>query len=362
MVRDGGRIGPDGTKAHAAAEMPGALANTAARARRGHPMVSKRSIALVLAASLCLHGAAMAQSWPTRPVTMVVPFAAGGGTDVLGRIIGQRLSEVLGQQVIIENVGGAGGMVGSARVAKAAPDGYQVVLGSRADAINQTLYRNPLYNLTTDLAPVVLVAEQPTVLITRKDYPARDLRDFIAYARKNQDAMQFASAGAGSTGHVDCALLNAAIGVKITHVPYRGGGPALQDVIGGRIDYFCTLSGTIKPQIESNLVNAVAVLTRERSPLLPTVASAAEQGLPDFEASTWFGLFVPRGTPAPVIQKLHDATVAAMDTPAVQERLSQAGATTVAPERRSPEYFQQFVASEIEKNAKPIKAAGLAIE
>jgi tripartite-type tricarboxylate transporter receptor subunit TctC len=326
-------------------------------------MLAKRSLLFALAASLpFLHDPAAAQTWPTRPVTMVVPFAAGGGTDVLGRIIGQRLSEVLGQQVIIENVGGAGGMVGSARVAKAAPDGYQFVLGSRADAINQTLYRNPLYNLTTDLAPVVLVAEQPTVLITRKDYPARNLQDFIAYARKNQDAMQFASAGAGSTGHVDCALFNAAIGVKITHVPYRGGGPALQDVIGGRIDYFCTLSGTIKPQIESNLVNAVAVLTRERSPLLPTVASAREQGLPDFEASTWFGLFVPKGTPAAVIQKLHDATVAAMDTPAVQERLSQAGATTVAPERRSPAYFQHFVGSEIEKNAKPIKAAGIAIE
>ena len=331
--------------------------------RRTHAMLAKRSILFALAASLpCRHDAAVAQGWPTRPVTMVVPFAAGGGTDVLGRIIGQRLSEVLGQQVIIENVGGAGGMVGSARGAKAPPDGYQFVLGSRADAINQTLYKNPLYNLATDLVPVVLVAEQPTVLITRKDYPARNLQDFIAYARKNQDTMQFASAGAGSTGHVDCALFNAAIGLKVTHVPNRGGGPALQDVIGGRIDYFCTLSGTIKPQIESSLVNAVAVLTRERSPLLPTVASAAEQGLPDFEASTWFGLFVPKGTPAPVIQKLHDATVAAMDTPAVQERLSQAGATAVAPERRSPAYFQQFVGSEIEKNAKPIKAAGIALE
>src|SRR3954463_12625073 len=175
--------------------------------RRTHPMLAKRSLLFALAAALpCLHDPAAAQSWPTRPVTMVVPFAAGGGTDVLGRIIGQRLSEVLGQQVIIENVGGAGGMVGSARVAKAPPDGYQFVLGSRADAINQTLYKNPLYNLATDLVPVVLVAEQPTVLITRKDYPARNLQDFIAYARKNQDTMQFASAGAGSTGHVDCAL------------------------------------------------------------------------------------------------------------------------------------------------------------
>ncbi|MFL5002932.1 MAG: Bug family tripartite tricarboxylate transporter substrate binding protein, partial [Xanthobacteraceae bacterium] len=173
-----------------------------------------------------------ALDWPTRPVTMVVPFAAGGGTDVLGRIVGRRLSEVIRQQVVIENVGGAGGMVGSARVAKAAPDGYQFVLGSRADAINQTLYKNPLYNLLTDLVPVVMVAEQPMVLVTRKDFPADTVPDFIAYAKKNQSTMQFGSAGAGSTGHIDCALFNAAIGVTITHVPYRGGGPAMQDLIG----------------------------------------------------------------------------------------------------------------------------------
>src|SRR5215470_6481401 len=305
---------------------------------------------------------AAAQSWPTRPVTMVVPFAAGGGTDVLGRIIARRLSEVLGQQVIVENVGGAGGMVGSAHVAKAAPDGYQFVLGSRADAINQTLYKSPLYNLVADLAPVVLIADQPTVLVARKDLPVGNLQEFIAYAKKNQGAMQFGSAGAGSTGHVDCALLNASIGVDIAHIPYRGGGPAMQDLIAGRIDYFCTLSGTIVPQIESNLVKPIAILTRDRAPFLPNLASGQEQGLKDFEASTWFAFFVPKQTPAPVIQRLHDATVEAMDTPAVQERLKEAGAIVVAPERRSPEYLQRFVVSEIEKNAKPIKAAGIAME
>ena len=303
-----------------------------------------------------------AQDWPTRPVTMVVPFAPAGGTDVLGRIVGRRLAETLGQQVVIENVGGAGGMVGSARVAKAAPDGYQFVLGSRADAINQTLYKNPLYNLTTDLAPVVLIADQPTVLVARKDLPVADLKEFIAYARKNQGAMQYGSAGAGSTGHVDCALLNARMGVNIAHIPYRGGGPAMQDLIAGRIDYFCTLSGTIVPQIESNLVKPVAILTRERAPMLPKLASAHEQGLSDFEASTWFGFFLPKGTAAPIIQKLHDATVAAMETPSVQDRLREVGVIVVAPERRSPEYLQRFVVSEIARNAGPIKAAGIAME
>src|SRR5438445_5770319 len=196
---------------------------------------------------------------------MVVPFAAGGGTDVLGRIVGRRLSEVLGQQVIIENVGGAGGMVGSARVVKAAPDGYQFVLGSRADAINQTLYNNPPYNFATDLAPVVLLADQPTLLVARKDFPADNLPEFIAYAKANQASMQMASAGAGSTGHLDCMLLNAAIGINVTHVPYRGGGPAMQDLIAGRIDYFCTLSATAKQQIEGKLVKAIAILSRDRS-------------------------------------------------------------------------------------------------
>jgi tripartite-type tricarboxylate transporter receptor subunit TctC len=326
-------------------------------------MRPRYAIVLALAAAGSGGGdAGAAENWPTRPLTMVVPFAAGGGTDVLGRIVGRRLSEVLGQQVIIENVGGAGGMVGSARVAKAPPDGYQFVLGSRADAINQTLYKTPLYNLTTDLVPVVLIADQPTVLVARKDLPVENLQEFIAYARKTQVVMQYGSAGAGSTGHVDCALLNAAIGVSIAHVPYRGGGPAMQDLIAGRIDYFCTLSGTVASQVEGKLVKPIANLSRERSPMLPALATAQEQGLNDFDASTWFGFFVPRHTPAPVIQRLHDATVEAIDTPSVQERLKEAGAMTVAPERRSPDYLQKFVVSEIEKNAAPLKAAGISMD
>jgi tripartite-type tricarboxylate transporter receptor subunit TctC len=269
---------------------------------------------------------------------------------------------VVGQQIVIENMGGAGGMTGAYRVAKAPPDGYQFVLGSRADAINQTLYKNPLYNFTTDLAPVVLIADQPTVLVARKDLPVDDLPAFIAYARQNQKAMQFGSAGAGSTGHVDCALLNATIGVDVAHVPYRGGGPAMQDLIAGRIDYFCTLSGTVASQIESKVVKPIAILSRDRSPMLPDLPTAQEQGLKDFEASTWFGFFFPNRTPEGIVRKLHDATVATIDTPAVVERLKEVGAIPVAPERRSPDYLRSFAASEIAKNAAPIKAAGIAID
>ena len=322
----------------------------------------RRVLTIALLAIPYCTGPASAQSWPTRPVTMVVGFAAGGGTDVLGRIIGRRLSEVLGQQVIIENVGGAGGMLGSSRVAKSPPDGYTFVLGSRADAINQTLYKKPLYDLRTDLMPVVLIADQPTVLIARPDIPAANLQELIAYTKKNQDTVKFASAGAGSTGHLDCVRFNTAIGVKITHVPYRGGGPAMQDLIAGRVDYICTLTATAVPQIESNLVKAIAVFTPNRAPMLAKLATAKEQGFGDMEASTWFGFFVPKGTPAGVIQRLRDATAEAMNTPSVQEQLLKSGALVVAPERRSTEYFRQFVESEIAKNAEPIKATGISME
>lgn len=319
-------------------------------------------VAGALAVLLTGPRSAAAQTWPTRPITMVVPFAAGGGTDVLGRIVARRLSEILNQQVVVENVGGAGGMLGSARVVNASPDGYTFVLGSRADAINQTLYKKPLYNLKEDLAPALLVAEQPMVLVARKDLPVSGLQEFIAYTKKNQSAMQFASAGTGSTGHVDCALLNAALGVNIPHIPYRGGGPALQDLIAGRFDYFCTLSATAVPPIQSNLIKGIGVFTRYKLPSLPDLRTAYEQGMTDFEASTWFAFFMPKRTPAAIIQKLHDATVEALDTPAVQKQLLDTGTFVVAPERRSTEYLQRFVAAEIEKNGTPIKAAGISMD
>jgi len=320
------------------------------------------SFAVAVLAMLACAGPATAQSWPSRPLTMVVGFAAGGGTDVLGRIVGKRLSEVLGQQVVIENVGGAGGMVGTARVAKSPPDGYTFVLGSRADAINQTLYKKPLYDLKADLMPVVLIADQPTVLITRNEFPANTMPEFIAHVKKNQATMQFASAGAGSTGMIDCALLNAALGVNVTHVPYRGGGPAMQDIVGGRVDYICTLTGSAVPLIEGKTVKAIAVLTKERAPMLPNVKSSWEQGFTDLEASTWFGFFVPRGTPQDVVARLHDATVTAMEDKAVQSQMLAAGAIVVAPERRSTEYLKGYVEKEIEKNGAPIRAAGLSME
>jgi tripartite-type tricarboxylate transporter receptor subunit TctC len=306
---------------------------------------------------------APAQDWPARPLTMVVAFAAGSSIDVLARILGPRMSELLGRQVVIENVSGAAGMIGTARVAKAAPDGYQFVLGGTGTfAQNHTLYKNLPYNAATDFAPVALLAETPPVLLARKDLPAQNLAEFIVYTKANQTKMQYGSSGGGTATHLACVLLNAAIGVSVTHIPYRGGGPAMQDLIAGRIDYQCPLSAVAIPQIESKTVTAIAVLTKNRSASLPALASAHEQGLTDFAAAGWFGFFLPKGTPAPIVQRLHAATVATMNTPAIQERLKDNGFDLVAPERRSPDYLQKFVESEIEKWAVPIRAAGISAE
>ena len=320
-----------------------------------------RAIAALTILLACA-GGALAQNWPNRPIRMIVPYTPGGYTDLMARLVGQKISDALGQPIIFENKPGANAIIGTDVVAKAAPDGYTFGTVIAAHAVNATLNPKLPYDTLKDFSYVSLMSVAPLIMIAHPSLPANNVQELIALAKAKPGELNFASSGVGAAAHLTMEMFKSRTGIDMLHISYKGTAGALQDVIGGRIDYFCTLSGTIKPQIESNLVNAVAVLTRERSPLLPTVASAAEQGLPDFEASTWFGLFVPKGTPAPVIQKLHDATVAAMDTPAVQERLSQAGATAVAPERRSAAYFQQFVGSEIEKNAKPIKAAGIALE
>ena len=219
----------------------------------------------------------------------------GSASDTLARILGASLSEVLGQQVIIENVGGAGGVTGVARAAKAAPDGYQFVLGGvDTFAQNQSLYKKPLYNSVTDFEPVALMVEQAIILVARKELPVGNLKEFITYAKANQSKMQFGSAGPGSGSHLACAQLNAAIGIDVTHIPYRGSPPAMQDLIAGRIDYFCALAAAAMPQIGSNTMRAVAILTRNRSPLLPNLASAHEQGLNDFDSYFWSGYFLPK--------------------------------------------------------------------
>jgi tripartite-type tricarboxylate transporter receptor subunit TctC len=312
---------------------------------------------------LALTGAASAQSYPTKPMTMIIPFAAGGPTDVLGRVMAARMSEILGQQIVVENVGGAGGMTGSRRVADAAPDGHTMVLGTvGTHAQGQTLYKKPLYSSVNDFTPVALVAEVPILLTVRKDLPVKDFKEFVAYAKENQAKMQFGSAGAGSATHLGCVLLNYVIGTNITHVPYRGTGPAMQDLAGGRIDFLCEIITTAKPQVDGGTVKALALFDKQRSPALANLPTALEQGTQNLEAYTWNAIFLPKGAPADVVKKLNDAAVQAMKSPVVRERLEGLGAKIVSDDRATPEYLGQFVKSEIEKWAAPIKASGVTVD
>jgi tripartite-type tricarboxylate transporter receptor subunit TctC len=323
-------------------------------------MTSLAVLAGIFSASLAT---AEAQDYPTNPVTVIVPFAAGGPTDTVTRLVAESMSKTLGQQVIVENVGGGGGMTGSARVAKAAPDGYQFGLGNvGTHAVSQSLSKNPPYNVAADFAPVALFADLSLVLVTRKDLPAGNLQEFIAYAKANQDKMQFASASAGSATHLGCALLNAAIGVNVTHIPYRGGGPAMQDLVAGRIDYICIDTPAVVSLIESGQIKAMAVLSGSRTASLPNVPTAQEQGLVGFEAANWAAFFMPKDTPAPIVSKLQATSAAAVGSEAVQKRMKEIGVDPVAPERRSSDYLAKFVQDEVAKWAGPVKASGLATE
>jgi tripartite-type tricarboxylate transporter receptor subunit TctC len=336
--------------------------NRSGRSRHEGPWPLFRT-ALVAVSVACAAGTVVAQDFPSRPMTMVVSAAAGGPIDVFGRIMAERMSQLLGQRVVIENVAGAGGMLGGQRVAKADPDGYTMLLGTIAThAHSQTLYRKPLYDAVKDFTPVALVAELPLVLIARKDLPANTFEEFVAYAKANPGRMNFGSAGAGSATHLGCLVLAAAIGADFQHVPYRGTGPAMQDLQAGRIDFLCEIVVTAVPQIQAGAVKAIASLSAARAAVLPDVPTVVEKGLPTAQAYSWTAVFLPKGAPAAVVARLHDATAKTMDTPTVREQLQGLGAVIVGPGRRSPEYLQRFVQDEIEKWAEPIRASGAIVD
>jgi tripartite-type tricarboxylate transporter receptor subunit TctC len=302
---------------------------------------------------------AMAQQWPTGPVTMIIPFAAGGPTDVLGRIVAERISKSLGAQVVIENVGGAGGMTGSSRVAKATPNGNVFGIGTvGTHAQGQTLYAKPAYDAVNDFEHVILVAQVPIALIAKNGLPPTDLKSFIAHAKANPGKLNFASAGTGSAVHLACVLFNSAAGIKAAHVPYKGTGPAMNDLVGGQVDYMCEIMSTAKSQIEGKRVKALALFNLQRSPALSGLPTADEQGQKGFEAYTWNAIFMPKGTPAAIVSRLNAVTREAMDDPAVAKRLTDLGAVIVPNDRRTPQFLRGFVKSEIEKWAKPIKESG----
>ena len=296
-----------------------------------------------------------------RPITLVVPFAAGGGVDTSARVQALQMSQFLHQTIVIENVGGAAGTTGAQRVAKAAPDGYTFLIGNTGThAYSQTLSKKPLYNAVTDFTPVGLVSESPRILLARNSLPVNNLQEFITYTKANQKKMQFGSAGVGAGTHLPCVLLNLAIGVDVTHVPYRGEAPAMQDVIGGRLDYMCATIQTGAAQAKQGTLKGIAVMAPKRVPIIPNLATTGEQGLAGVEASVWNAFFLPKGTPEPIVRKLNKAMSDTLDVPAVRKRLEEFGLEIFATERRTPEYLAKFLPEEIERWAKPIRAAGIA--
>jgi tripartite-type tricarboxylate transporter receptor subunit TctC len=323
--------------------------------------IARTAAAALLAA---FASAAHAQAnYPDRPITLVVPYAAGGPVDTIARIIGLRMSELLGQQMVIENVGGAGGLTGTARVAKAAPDGYTVLLsGSAVLAQIPNFQKRQAYDPINDFEHVALFSDSARVLIARKDFPPNDFKEFIAYAKANQAKMQYGSAGAGSGSHTCAILLDIAMGTKITHVPYRGAGPAMQDLLGGRIDFITEQISTATPQIKGGAVKAYATFGLDRGPGLENIPTADELGVKGLDCGAWGTFSGPKGTPRAIVDKLANITSHAIDTPAVVDRYKSIGVVVASKDRRSPEYATQFIKSEIERWGVPIKASGITLD
>jgi tripartite-type tricarboxylate transporter receptor subunit TctC len=311
--------------------------------------------ALIAAAA----SSAQAQTYPSRTGTIIVPFAAGGPADITGRIVADQFTRLLGQQFLVENVAGAGGTTGTTRAARAAPDGYTLALGHMGThAAAVALYPNLAYKPEVDFEPIGLIAEQPEILAVRKDLPPNTLKEFAAYAKANESKLNMAHAGVGSVSHVGCLLLNAAIGIKPTMVPFTGTGPAMNALIAGQVDYVCDPILGPLPHVRAGTVKALAIATGKRSTLLPEIPTAAEGGLPDFNVAPFYAVFAPKGTPQPIIDKLADALNKGLNEDVARKRLLDLGAEVPEPDRRGPKALAALVKSEIARLTPILKAAG----
>jgi tripartite-type tricarboxylate transporter receptor subunit TctC len=310
-----------------------------------------------LALAFQSHGA-VAQDYPSRPITLIVPFAAGGPTDVISRIVGEHMSRTLGQQIVIENVLGAGGTTASTRAKNATNDGYTLITGHMGThAASVALYPNLAYNPSTDFEPISILAGTPVVILGKKDFPAKDLKEFVAYVKANAGTLNMAHAGVGSVSHVTCLLLNSILGVDPVQVPFNGTGPAMNALVGGQVDYMCDQIVNVVPQINGGTIKGYAVGTAERNPALPDLPTAKEAGLPQFEAQAWNALFAPKGTPKEALDKLNAAAVKALDDENVRKRLLELGSVIPTKEQRTPQELASLVKKETERWSKVIKSA-----
>ncbi|WP_315834959.1 tripartite tricarboxylate transporter substrate-binding protein [Bradyrhizobium prioriisuperbiae] len=301
---------------------------------------------------------AAAQDYPTRQITMIVPFAAGGPTDVISRIVASHMSQTLGQAIVIENVVGAGGTTGTTRAAKATNDGYTLItghMGTHAAAV--PLYPKLAYHPETDFEPVALLAGTPILILARKDFPASNLKEFVAYLKANTDKLNMAHAGVGSVSYSSCELLNSVLDIKPTGVPFNGTGPAMNALVGQQVDYMCDQIVNAVPQIKGGTIRAYAVATPERNPSLPDLPTTIEGGLPAYQASAWNAIFAPKGTPAPILAKLNAAAAKALDDENVRKRLLDLGSDIPKPEGRTQAALGALVKSEVAKWSAVLKPA-----
>ena len=316
----------------------------------------KRFIAGVGVCLTLWSGAAFAQAYPTKPVQLIVPFPAGGVTDLVGRIIARRLSEGLGQPVVVENRGGGAGAIGAQAAARSTPDGYTLFMGTATHAINTTLMPNAGFDLLRDFAPVSLVATVPLLLAVHPSVPVKDVKELIAFTKSQNGRVNFASGSSGSASHLAGEMLKVGANIDITHVPYKGGGPALQDLLGGHVTLMFENMPSIFPQVQRGKLRGLAVTGPKRSPAAPELPTMIESGFPGFEAGSWYGLYAPAGTPKEIVAKLHAELVKALKTPEMQRQLTVQGAESIG---NSPEEFSAFMRVEIAKWAKVIKDAGV---
>lgn len=322
-------------------------------------MTKNRAFGLFAAFALAVASLpAMAQNYPTRPITMVVPYPAGGPSDVVARIVADGMGKVLGQNIIIENVGGAGGTIGTARVAEARPDGYTLLGASMGSHVSApALYPNLKYDSTKDFEPIGLTLHAPAAIVAKKDFPAKDFREFVDYLKKNGDNVKQAHGGVGSSSHMACLLFTSPLGVNPSLVAYRGTGPALNDVIGGHVDFFCEQVVSVKGAIKGGTVKAYVVSGNDRSPALPDVPSAKEVGDPDYQINIWSAVFAPKGTPKPIVDKLSDALNKALDDPTLQKRMVELGGTVPPKADRGPAPLASLLKADIERWNPILKAA-----